>query len=233
VPVPPISSSLESTRQSMHRLAEHVLSAARYAVDRRIGLRPAPNGIETPPFGPTSRLVGLDGLEIVVGEAGPTGEGVFRRAPVTTLRAAAEFVGIVPGAPREVYAPVTPLALDDPLAIDPAAERLLTAWFVLGDQALADLAATVPEDDPSPATLWPEHFDLAITAGPVSYGFSPGDQYSPTPYAYVGPHSGPPAGGAEEFWNAPFGALRVLGEITTVEEALEFLLEGRRRLVDA
>jgi hypothetical protein len=231
MPVPQISSSLQSTREAMHRLAEHVLSPARHAVTGRIGLRPAPGGFETPPFGPTERVVGLDGLELVVGEAGPDGEGVFRRSPITTLRAAAEFVGVAPGAPADVYTPTTPLTLDAPLVLDPGAARLLTDWFVLGDEALAAFAAAVPEDDPGAATLWPEHFDLALTAARVNYGFSPGDGFSPVPYAYVGPHGGPPARGGVEFWNAPFGAIRHLGEITSVEQAVEFLHEGRARLL--
>lgn len=116
------------------------------------------------------------------------------------------------------------------MELDPAATRLLTDWFVLGDQALAEFAAIVPGDEPSEATLWPEHFDLAISAGGVNYGFSPGDGYSSIPYAYVGPHTGPPADGDLDFWNAPFGALRRLGEITSIEQAVEFLLAGRRRL---
>jgi len=51
--------------------------------------------------------------------------------------------------------------------------------------------------------LWPEHFDVAAAEDEVNYGVSAGDDYYPTPYAYVGPwtqRTGP-------FWNAPFGAL--------------------------
>ena len=59
------------------------------------------------------------------------------------------------------------------------------------------------------AQLWPEHFDLALTAEVpdgrrVNVGFSPGDTFSAEPYLYVGPHD---AGSlADPFWNAPFGA---------------------------
>ena len=42
-------------------------------------------------------------------------------------------------------------------------------------------------------------------AARVNYGISPGDMHIPGPYLYVGPHDGPPA--ADEFWNAPFGAV--------------------------
>ncbi len=226
---PQASPALQSTREALHALAEHVLSPARYAVTGRIGLRAAPGGIETPPFGPGTRVVGVDGVELVVAEAGPEGEGVFRRSRITTLRAAAEFVGVTPGAPADLYKPTTPLSLDAPLVLDEAAARLLTDWFMLGDAALGEFAAAYAGDEPTSAQLWPEHFDLAITAAAVNYGFSPGDGYVAAPYAYVGPHGGPPAHG-DGFWNAPFGATRLLGEITSIEQAVDFLVEGRTRL---
>jgi hypothetical protein len=63
-----------------------------------------------------------------------------------------------------VYEPATPLDLDEPLMIDPWAARLLAEWYQLGAQALSRLAAEAPGDQPSPAVLWPEHFDVGITA---------------------------------------------------------------------
>jgi hypothetical protein len=46
----------------------------------------------------------------------------------------------------------------------------------------------LPEQHP---VLWPEHFDVAATDDDVNYGVSTGDDYHPTPYAYVGPRSKP------------------------------------------
>ena len=46
--------------------------------------------------------------------------------------AAAEFAGVTPGAPAEVYEPATPLDLKAPLLIEPAAARLLAQWYSLG-----------------------------------------------------------------------------------------------------
>lgn len=216
------SDTLLGTRLAMHRIAEHVLSPARYAAEGRIGLLPAPYGIATPPFGPEGRVVSLDGQELVVADA--VGE---RRAPVTTVRAAGEFLGVTPGAPAHLYTPTTPLEPDATLTLDPAAQLLLADWFTLGDAALARFAADVPEDGPSAATLWPEHFDLAIAAASVNYGFSPGDDHEPMPYVYVGPHAGAPAG--DPFWNAPFGAFRAISSVGSIEGALGFLHEGRDR----
>ncbi len=85
-----LSPSFVQTRQATHALAEHVLCAVRYAAVGRIGLSPASDGIVTPAF--DDRVVGLRGLELV--DSGPGGE---RRIPVTTLRDAGRFFGVVAG----------------------------------------------------------------------------------------------------------------------------------------
>jgi len=59
-------------------------------------------------------------------------------------------------------------------------------------------------------------------------GISPGDQFIPEPYAYVGP----PEPREGEFWNQPFGAARPMRELDDADaEAVHaFLAEGRRRI---
>src|SRR5204862_357809 len=69
-----------------------------------------------------------------------------------------------------------------------------------------------PRAQPLAAVLWPEPFDLGITAGAINYGASPGDAQVADPYLYVGPHDGPPPGD-RVFWNAPFGAVRTIDQI--------------------
>jgi hypothetical protein len=61
-----------------------------------------------------------------------------------------------------VYEPATPLDLDEPLIIEPDAARLLAESYGLGAQALSRFAAGIPGDKPSPAVLWPEHFDIGL-----------------------------------------------------------------------
>lgn len=92
---------------------------------------------------------------------------------------AAEFAGIKPGAPEQAYHPATPLAPDEPMRIDREAARLLANWYQLGGRALAAFAAAVPSDEPTAAQLWPEHFDLGITAAGVTYGSLPGRHRRP------------------------------------------------------
>jgi hypothetical protein len=218
---------LAATRDGLHRVAEHLLAGALYAASGEIGLVPAPGGFRTPPFGPDGRFLAVDGTELVVGDA-----AAARRTALTTIRAAAGFAGVTPGAPARVYQPATRLDLDEPLMIDPRAARLLAEWYQLGAQALSRFAAEVPGDCPSAAVLWPEHFDIGITAAAINYGASPGDDHIADPYLYVGPHDGPPPGDPA-FWNAPFGAARTFRQIGTVAEAAAFFRDGRARALAA
>ena len=213
--------SLVETRESLHALAEHVLAPARYAATGKIGLRAVAGGFGTPPFpGPDGRDRQIFERDLAVHVR--DGDDVVS-APITTLRAAAEFVGVTPGAPAEVYTPVTALDLDAPLPIDRDADREIANWFALGNEALHQLVSMAADADPSEIQLWPEHFDLATTIDRVNYGASPGDAEHPQPYLYVGPFE--PRDGA--FWNEPFGASIGRDRVTDVAAALGFFLEGR------
>jgi hypothetical protein len=217
------SACLAATRAGRHRVAEH-MPAALCRVTGQIGLVPAPAGFRTPSFGTDARFLAV-GTELVVGGAAGT-----RRTPVITVRAAAEFAGIAPGVPAGVYEPATPLDLDAPLMIEPGAARLLADWYGPGAQALSRFEAEIPGDQPGPAVLWPEHFDVGMTAAGINYGASPGDDHVADPYLYVGPHDGPPPGDPA-FWNAPFGAARTFRQVGTVAEAAAFFRDGRARVL--
>ncbi len=219
------SARLAATRAGWHRVAEHILASALYRATGEIGLVPSPGGFRTPSFGTDARFLAVDGAELVVSGAAGT-----RRTPLTTVRAVAEFAGVTPGAPAEVYEPATPLDLDEPLMIEPDAARLLAEWYGLGAQALSRFAAEIPGDKPGPAVLWPEHFDVGITAAAINYGASPGDDHVADPYLYVGPHDGRPPGDPA-FWNAPSGAVRTFRQVGTVAEAAAFFRDGRARVL--
>ena len=218
------SAHLAVTRAGWHRVAEHILASALYQATGKIGLVPSPGGFRTPPFGTDGRFLAVDGTELVAGRGGG-----IKRTPLTTIRAAAEFAGVTPGAPAEVYQPATPLDLDGPLVIESDAARLLAQWYGLGAAALSRFAAEIPGDKPTTPVLWPEHFDVGTTitmasGERVNLGASPGDDYLDEPYAYIGPwgdRRGDPA-----FWNAPFGAARPRVEVSTVESFVEFLRVG-------
>lgn len=219
---PPLR-ELVATRSALHRLAEHVLSAARHAATGRIGLQPAPAGLRTPAFGDDARILEVAGDRLLLRTADRTEEH-----RITTLRAAGAFAGVTPGAPAQVYTPATPCEPDAPLVLEPAAVQVLADWWRTGSAGLAALRAAAAGDAPGEPQLWPEHLDLALVAAEVNYGISPGDEAHPAPYAYVGPFGGPPDG--DGFWNAPFGALRPAAVLPTADSVAAFLLEGRARL---
>lgn len=217
----PTAEALTATRQSLHRAAEHLLAAARKRASGEITLVPAPGGVATPAL-PDGRVVALEGADVVV--RGPDGE---KRAPLTTLAEAAAAVGLEPGFPWTKHRPGTEYEPDAALAVDPAAAEALARWFAVGQEALTALVAEVPAESPTAPQIFSEHFDLGMTAGSVNYGFSPGDDAIPTPYAYVGPHD---TLSDDPIWNAPFGAYRTWHELTTAEQALDFFRAGRSAL---
>jgi hypothetical protein len=220
--MPTAADDLATTRLALHMLAEHILCAARYAAVGRIGLEIVPGGFATPPFGDTGRVVAVVDRELVVRD-----DGEVQRAPIETLRAAGKLVGVEPGGPSELFPRATPLDLDAPLVLDPPAYDALVGWYERAAAALHRFGAEVSADRPSGITLWPEHFDVALRAGNVNYGASPGDDKIDEPYAYVGPDAVPAADG---FWNQPFGAARTWAELSTAEDVVGFFGQGRAAL---
>ena len=126
----------------------------------------------------------------------------------------------------------------EPLPVDPVAAGRLADFYAFGAALLEALRANATTADaPSPAWLWPEHFDLAIELGPgggrATYGFSPGDERHAEPYAYVGPWSAEVDG---ELWQAVGfrGAELTYAELLAASDqraaALEFFITRREAL---
>ena len=202
--------ALVATRRSLHAVAEQLLAGPQYRERGTIRLRITPGGF--------AQLTGpwrVEGAELVGAlDTGPV------RVPLTgTVAEVAAAAGIEPGVPEGLYPDHADLGADGGLAVDTDALSLLAGWFERGD---AGLRAFAPDVEP---VLWPEHFDLGITVGEVNYGVSPGDANEPEPYAYIGPWT-PRTGG---FWNAPFGAIRAMDEVSAVDDLVEFFAEGRRQ----
>src|SRR4051794_12845567 len=99
--------ALTATRESWHRVAEHVLAAGQFAAVGTIRLRPWPGGFAT--------AVGLGGrhLAVVADQLVVIDGDVLRSRPLTTLRAAAAFAGVRPGLTGS-YPPATAPDLDEP-----------------------------------------------------------------------------------------------------------------------
>jgi len=229
----PLPDSFGATRAALHALAEHVLAPARYRADARIGLTPTPGGFGTPVFrdGERARVEGV--------ELAHERPGTVTRVRLTTLGAAAQFLGVPLGAPAGVYAPATPCVADEPLAPDADAARALAAWFELGQALLDELRESYGAHDATTTTIWPEHFDLACELGDAAagtranYGASPGDGAIPQPYLYVGPWDASRRSG--RLGTHPFGAAITYEELLAAGDpkgaCMEFFLEGAALLL--
>lgn len=194
-PLDPLPGEFESTRFTLHRVAEELLKPKRVLeTGNEIALRFTTGGFGTPPWkrGKQSGTAGqlrVDGTELVLTEGGEQ-----HRLGIGDLRTEAKLLGLDPEG----------VGAGEVSEMDPAAAAGLADWFAFGTVALADLIERQPGLDPEPIRLWPEHFDVATVLGSeaegtrANYGASPGDGDHREPYLYVGPWE--PRKG--ELWNA-------------------------------
>jgi len=206
-------SQLQTTRRALHGVAELVLAGPQHAASGEIALRVTPGGFATT-AGPDVRV---EGTEV----HGPGGSAAIAGHTPATLAAA---VGVAATTLAHVYSGGPGIGTDEPLTVDADAAARVSDALAVGDEALRRLA---PDETP---VLWPEHFDIGITVAEVNYGVSPGDSFLAVPYAYVGPWAVP---AADDFWDAPFGAARPIGELVDADAVLAFFVEGRDRLAGA
>ncbi|MFI9502934.1 hypothetical protein [Nocardia sp. NPDC052566] len=197
------------TRDSLHAVAELLIAGPQYRQFGTIRLGVVPGG-----FGGVKLPVSVVGDELVWADGRALLSGSYREI--------AERAGVAAEAPTGLYRDTTGADPADPVRVDAEAAAVIAEWLATGDAALRNL---LPELTP---VLWPEHFDLSVTADEVNYGVSPGDAGHPGPYAYVGPWH-PRTG---DFWNASFGALRPLAEVRDVPSLLAFFEEGRARATE-
>jgi hypothetical protein len=220
-----LPTAFATTRDALHALACYAISPARKARTGRIGLRPTGDGFATPHFDDGSRIV-VHGNQLAV----EPGDAIV----ITTLRAAAPFLGIDLSPDPGVGADLPPFEPEAPLDVDVRASLSLGRWYGLGQSVLDRLRDHVSQRSAtvSEAQLWPEHFDLAVVvelAGGrgVNVGFSPGDSFLDEPYAYVGPHD--MSGLEGQYWNAAFGAYlpySAMDDDHRADRALAFIEEG-------
>jgi hypothetical protein len=199
------------TRRQLRGVAESLIAGPQYRSAGTVRLAVRPDG-----FAGVAIPVAVRGTQLILpNDAVPL---------AGSLAEVAATAGVDVGPPNGVYELVDPLPLDANLKIDATAAEWLYRCHYAGGHAIKNV---LPEAHP---VLWPEHFDVAATEDEANYGVSAGDDYHPTPYAYVGPWSartGP-------FWNAPFGAVRPLAAAHDVDaltsQITEFFQVGRREL---
>jgi len=189
-------SAYTDTRESLHKVAEHVMAKASYASIGHIGLRAHTGGFATQEF---------DGRRIVCANAQLDGIAIDG----ATLRDL--------GARDDVdlpYAPQTKFD-DEPLTVDKRSAQGLADWYGLVAVALQSVAPA----DAAEQQIWPEHFDLATTFNDTNYGGSPGDDTYPEPYLYVGPFDRSDTSTFDDPWGWTLHAR----DVSSVEDAVAFL----------
>lgn len=200
----PLPDGFGATVAALHRVAEEVVAPARKP-DNEIALEATPGGFGTPPFEweGATHRVRVEGTELV-----RETDGEQRREPLE--------------------------------GVDPEAARVLAAWYEFGAEVLERLRGEAHVSEaPTEPILWPEHFDVAIEMGDeaagarATYGFSPGDENHPEPYAYVAPWTSQPPGelwNAQGFGGAELGYADLLASEDVRKAALDFMRSRRDAL---
>jgi hypothetical protein len=225
-----------ATRETLHRVAAHVLGRRRFQVSGRFGLRASPGGFATPAFGEGPEALRIAGTALVREVAGDVRVMSMEGASLGDM---AVFTDADLGTPF-VAGDDSPELGDpnQPLSFDVEVARTIADWLDLAWRVLDEVVAGQPSDAAAVTVqLWPEHFDagtnLSLPTGDrINLGFSPGDGYEAEPYLYVGPWNaerhGDPA-----FWNAPFGAALRSSEAMAAPDpgttCVAFLREGIRQ----
>lgn len=231
--LPPVPDNYVESRLDHHRLAYAVVAEARHRANGKFGLRHVHTGFGTPFFGDDEQVRVEPGIIVV--QRGSTVE----TAPITTLAAAADLVGVEPTTTAAEHDSPELGDIHAPLQADESTGRFLGDWFGFATSVLEELRVTPGASDVGRVQLWPGHFDPAVEVGDAdqgqraTYGASPGDDGSDEPYLYVGPWGDMVAA---PFWNAstfsgavvPYAELRA--STNPHQKALDFFREALDRL---
>jgi hypothetical protein len=193
----------------LHAAAELLLAGPQHRESATIRLRVVAGGFATV----AAPDIRVEGAELV------TSSGRHRmreRTPVQIATAA----GLTAGPPVGVYREGSGVGLDEMLSFDDGAVSQILAAYAVAVEALRRFA---PDTTP---VLWPEHFDVGIRLDDTNFGVSPGDDFLPEPYAYVGVDPVPD----DPLWNAPFGRARTVRELGPADAVSEFFEDARSRI---
>ncbi|WP_445170136.1 hypothetical protein ACTXG7_12935 [Mycolicibacterium sp. Dal123E01] len=203
-----------ATRRQLHGIAESFIAGPQYRATGTIRLAVRLDG-----FSATTLAIAVHGTTLVW----PDGSAALA-GPVSGLVTAS---GLDIGPPAGVYDSVAALDPGTVLDLDADAADAIYRCLYAGGFAINTV---LPEGH---SVLWPEHLDVAASAGEVNYGVSAGDDFHELPYAYVGPwdfatapRTGPP-------WNAPFGAVHDLDLDADVDTLATDVTDFFRRGMEA
>jgi hypothetical protein len=195
---------LVDTRRCLHAIAELLLAGPQHRASGTIRLAVTPTGFRTT----AAPDIALDGSELVLADQRVLLLGSFAHI--------GDSCGLTAAAPFDVYSEGPDSDPRKSIHLDDDSRHVIVAALNAGDAALREFA---PDLTP---VLWPEHFDVSVVFGEVTYGVSAGDDTIPVPYAYVAPFS-PRTG---EFWNQPFGAAQPVKDLVGVAAITAFFRAG-------
>lgn len=203
--------AIVATRRQLHGIAENFIAGPQYRATGTIRLAVRSYG-----FSATTLPIAVHGTTLVWQGGSAPLEG-----PVSAL---AQVSGLDIGPPEGVYESAAALDPNTVLDLDAAVADVIYRSLYAGGFAIK---AVLPEGHP---VLWPEHFDVAASAGEVNYGVSAGDEFHELPYAYVGPWDMATAPRFGPLWNAPFGAVHDLDVDADVDALAADITEFFRRV---
>ena len=231
----PLPSEFETTRAALHQLAFFAIAPKRFAATGKLGLRYTSGGFGTPFFGNDEQVRIERGLLVH-----QTADHL-RSTPVTTVAAAASFLGLEYRAEwfEGFHDPLQPVDPDMPLAVDADSAAALGDWFGFGTHVLELARSTPGAIGVSRVQLWHEHLEPAFEMGPdshrASYGASAGDAVHPEPYLYVAAWG--TIDRTDPYWNDDTfnGASLAYADLLTADDpyqaAVSFFRAGYERLV--
>jgi len=185
-PLSAVPAGYPIARNGYHRLAYGLVAEARRLANTKFGLRFTRGGFGTPFFGDDEQVRVEHGR--LVHQKADAADSI----DITTLRAAADFLGIEPGTEAGEHDSPPLGDYDVDLGTTPETGEFLAAWFGFSWSVLEELRLTPGAADVDRTQLWPGHFDPAIamgdadSGGRATYGASPGDEGHDEPYLYVG-----------------------------------------------
>ena len=180
-PLKPVPDGYPDARNAYHRLAYAIVAEARRCANTKFGLRYTRGGFGTPFFGDDQQVRVQDGLLVVQHGA------EARYSAITSLWAAAEFVGVQPGTAAAEHDSPALGDIDSDLGATSATGTFLGDWFGFSWAVLEELRVTPGAVDAERTQLWPGHFDPAAAIGDAergqraTYGCSPGGDATMSP----------------------------------------------------
>lgn len=230
--LPALPADYVAAREGFHRVGYALVAEARRRNTGKFGLRYTRGGFGTPFFGNDEQVRVQAGVLVH-----QRGDDVAVH-PITTLRAAADFLGIEPGTAAAEHDSPELGDLDAELGASTETGIFLGEWFGFAWAAIEELRVSPAAIEPERTQLWPGHFDPAIAMGDAdagskaTYGASPGDHGSDEPYLYVGPWADVDA--TDEFWNATgfTGAVLPFADLGAADDPVATALSFFRAATD-